>query len=83
MYVQPEYRGQGIGRALLDTVISRARTLSVRQVNLSVVYANKAAVRLYESSGFERYGLERDAFKIGDEFHDVAYLALQLRGIGE
>ena len=32
--------------------------------------------------GFERYGLERDAFKIGDDFYDVAYMALRLDDTG-
>lgn len=77
MYVLPEYRGQGLGRSLLEKLISRAGDLGVRQVNLSVVSANTPAVLLYESCGFERFGLERDAFRIGDDFYDVAYMALQ------
>lgn len=78
MYVLPEYRGQGIGRALLETAIGRARELGLRQLNLSVVEANEAAVHLYESLGFERFGLEKEAFKIDDTFFDVAYMALRL-----
>jgi ribosomal protein S18 acetylase RimI-like enzyme len=81
MYVLPEHRRQGVGRALLETVISRATELGVRQVNLSVTHANKAAVRLYESCGFERFGLEKDAFRIGHDFYDVAHMALRLPGI--
>ena len=81
MYVLPEHRRQGVGRALLETVISRASELGVRQVNLSVANANKAAVRLYESCGFERFGLERDAFRIGNDFYDVAHMALRLQGV--
>jgi ribosomal protein S18 acetylase RimI-like enzyme len=81
MYVLPEHRRQGVGRALLETILSRANELGVRQVSLSVVNANKAAVHLYESCGFERFGLERDAFGIGDDFHDVAHMALRLQEI--
>lgn len=52
----------------------------MRQVDLGVTADNKAAVGLYASCGFERYGLERDAFKVGDSFYDVAYMALRLGG---
>lgn len=78
MYVHPQHRRQGLGRALLQAAIARARDLGLRQINLSVVKANQAAVLLYESCGFEHFGLEKDAFKIGSDFYDVAYMALRL-----
>ena len=80
MYVLPEYRRQGAGRALLETVMARASELGVRQVNLSVNKTNTAAIALSESFGFERFGLERDAMRIGDEWYDAAYMVLRLEG---
>lgn len=80
MFVLPQYRGQGAGRALLERLIERAREIGVRQVDLGVTADNEAAVGLYASCAFERYGLERDAFKVGDDFYDVAYMALRLGG---
>jgi GNAT superfamily N-acetyltransferase len=80
MYVLPEHRRQGISRALLEAVISRAEGVGIRQVNLTVNSRNRAAVLLYESCGFERFGLERDAFRIGDGFFDTAYMALRVTG---
>lgn len=78
MYVRPELRRRGAGRALLEATVARAREIGVRQVDLGVTNSNAAAVGLYESFGFERFGLERDAFKVGAEYYDVAYLALHL-----
>jgi ribosomal protein S18 acetylase RimI-like enzyme len=80
MYVLPEHRRQGIGRALLEAVVSCAEGLGDRQVNLTVNSENSAAVLLYEACGFERFGLERDAFRIGDGFFDTAYMALRVQG---
>ena len=81
MYVTPEYRRRGIGRALLEKIISQARKLpGVRQITLWVVNTNEAASRLYESYGFERFGLEREAFRSENSFHDVAYMVLWLEG---
>jgi ribosomal protein S18 acetylase RimI-like enzyme len=75
-YVRPEYRRQGVGRALMEAVVAQARKVGLRQIELSVTQANEPAVLLYESCGFERYGLERDAFRVGDAFYDVAHMVL-------
>jgi ribosomal protein S18 acetylase RimI-like enzyme len=79
MYVAPEVRQQGAGRTLLETALARAEALGVRQVNLTVTSTNEAAVGLYASCGFERFGLERDAFFIDGMFYDAAYMALRLK----
>jgi GNAT superfamily N-acetyltransferase len=80
MYVLPEHRRQGAGRALLEAVICRAEEVGIRQVNLTVNSENRTAVLLYESCGFEHFGLERDAYRIRDGFFDVAYMVLRVRG---
>jgi ribosomal protein S18 acetylase RimI-like enzyme len=79
MYVAPEARQQGVGRALMAAALARAEALGVRQVNLTVTSTNEAAVGLYASCGFERFGLERDAFLIDGVFYDAAYMVLRLR----
>ena len=78
MYVLPQYRRQGVGRALMEAVIAGARELGLTWINLTVNHANKEAVRLYESCGFEMFGLEKDAFRIGDDTYDAAYMTLRL-----
>ena len=46
---------------------------------LTVVASNISAVRLYKGLGFEEYGLERRAMKIGSNYHDELLMALSLR----
>jgi ribosomal protein S18 acetylase RimI-like enzyme len=80
MYVAPEVRGQGVGRALIGAALDRARSLpDLDQVNLSVMTTNVAARALYASLGFAAYGLERRALKLPDgtaldEEHMVLFL---------
>ena len=80
MYTAPEARGQGIGRALMETALAFARTLpGLEQVNLSVVTTNAGARALYLSLGFVVDGLERNALKLPDgsyldEEHMVLFL---------
>ncbi|HEX7460582.1 MAG TPA: GNAT family N-acetyltransferase [Dermatophilaceae bacterium] len=52
MWVDPGFRGAGIGRALVDAVIDQARAAGKRRVILHVVAGNDQAGRLYERAGF-------------------------------
>ena len=52
MWVDPRFRGAGVGRALVDAVIAQARAGGKRRVVLHVVGGNQPAGRLYERAGF-------------------------------
>ena len=52
MYVRPEARGAGIGRALLAGVLQDARAASYQRVRLDSVRFMHAAHSLYRSAGF-------------------------------
>jgi RimJ/RimL family protein N-acetyltransferase len=77
MFVQPEHQGTGLGMALVARVIEYA-TQVVEEVRLTVVASNTAAIRLYTRAGFEQYGLERRALKVGEHYHDELLMTLQL-----
>lgn len=53
MYVKPEYRRQGIGRALLQAVISEATKLGYAKIRLDTVLFAQEAQKLYRSFGFQ------------------------------
>lgn len=54
--VFPEYRGKGIGNALLNRVFSEARDLELSFVSLEVRESNFGAISLYEKNGFKEAG---------------------------
>lgn len=62
MWVAPERRDEGIGRALLDAVVEWARTEGAASIALWVADGNDPARRLYESSGFVDTG-QRDVIR--------------------
>ena len=78
MFIRAEARGTGLGPLLVARVLEHARQ-TVEEVRLTVVATNAAAIRLYERAGFERYGLEQRALKIGRDYHDEVLMALSLR----
>jgi ribosomal protein S18 acetylase RimI-like enzyme len=64
MYVVPEHRGTGIGRALLRSALAHARSLTgIASVHLSVAETAEAARHLYETEGFSVWGTEPDAIR--------------------
>ena len=77
VYVSEECRGKGIGRALLGELLGLVQLLpGIEQVALAVSSQNAGAKGLYESLGFEFYGCERRALKIGDEYVDEELMVL-------
>lgn len=80
MMVRGAYRGQGIGRALLDGCIERVRAVAgMEMLTLSVTSSNAAAVALYEHCGFQRYGELRRAIRLGNRHIDKTLMVLYLR----
>jgi len=52
LYVRPQFRGQAIGKQLLQQVITEAQHIGYRQVLLDTLYAMTVAKSLYYSVGF-------------------------------
>jgi putative acetyltransferase len=57
--VDPEQRGKGIGRAMLERAIAICRERGFARIELTVSVENQAAIRLYEHLGFRFEGLLR------------------------
>ena len=52
LYVVPDLRGNGLGRALLTSAMETARTEGAEQMELGTSETDTAARALYESAGF-------------------------------
>jgi ribosomal protein S18 acetylase RimI-like enzyme len=55
-YVAPYARGHGLARMLTEGVEARARELGYHILNLDVRETQTAAIRLYQSMGYTRWG---------------------------
>jgi ribosomal protein S18 acetylase RimI-like enzyme len=53
LYVRDDARGKGLGRALTEAVLERARERGCRRVELDVNSENPPALTLYRSLGFD------------------------------
>lgn len=55
-YVEPFFKGQGIGKALLQQVIGEAKAAKKQRIFLWVIQDNLEARRFYEANGFYATG---------------------------
>lgn len=73
MYVAPEWRGRGVGRALMERVVAEARARGCETLRLGTLHDMAEAQALYRSLGFrpiERYR--------ADEMIDTTFMELAL-----
>jgi ribosomal protein S18 acetylase RimI-like enzyme len=64
MYVAPEARSAGAGRALVNRMLAEIGNSGRIVAQLAVAESNMPARRLYESAGFELWGREVDAMLV-------------------
>jgi L-amino acid N-acyltransferase YncA len=73
IYIADEFRGRGLGRALLGAILDEARTLNVHVVMAGIVGCQDASLALHRALGFIEAGRnEHMGFKLG-AWHDVHY----------
>lgn len=54
MYVEPDFRGRGINRLIMQDLKNWCLMQGVREVRLDVYDANQVAVSVYEKAGFSK-----------------------------
>jgi len=80
MYIEPQHRRRGLGKALLLALIEKAtiECEGLEQIHLMVVSKNESAKRLYTTLGFEVYGVEPHALKFDGHYYDEDLMVLRL-----
>lgn len=71
-----DYRGQGLGRKLMEAALTAVKAQGVERVELEVYASNAAAVTLYRKLGFREEGRKLKARKIDGAYDDVLVMAL-------
>lgn len=81
MWVAKEWRGKGVGTALMEAALGYAREHGAYKLALEVWPHNEAAIALYERFGFEREGYLRKHWRRRNgELWDSVVMGLVLDG---
>jgi RimJ/RimL family protein N-acetyltransferase len=79
MYVAQAHQNRGAGRSLMQAAIAHACARhAVRLLTLTVTEGNVPAIRLYESLGFQTFGVEPLAIYTGAAYKAKVHMALRL-----
>ncbi|QEC68970.1 N-acetyltransferase [Panacibacter ginsenosidivorans] len=82
MFVDPNYKGQGVGQILLQKTIDKAFSSElIEQIILSAVFENEKAVKLYKRAGFVEYGRLQNYFKSATVYTTQSFFVLNKPGI--
>jgi GNAT superfamily N-acetyltransferase len=77
LYLRPQFRGQGLGRALAEHIIAEARQIGYERMRLDTVEpVMKDAVAMYHKLGFK----EISSYRV-NPMPGTMYMELQLRSI--
>ncbi|AON56945.1 MULTISPECIES: GNAT family N-acetyltransferase [Herbaspirillum] len=80
VYVHKDHRGEGLGRALMEALIARARALGKHVMVAGIDASNSGSISLHKKLGFEQVGyLPQVGTKFG-KWLDLAFLQLMLDG---
>ena len=69
--VLEDYQGQGIGRFVMEALITRALKLKKTKMDLEVRIDNSSAIHLYESLGFKEEGIIKRGFFVDEKYVDL------------
>jgi L-amino acid N-acyltransferase YncA len=80
LYVQREWRGQGVGRRLLEALVARASELGYHKIVLAAFPWNEAGMRAYRRAGFREVGIYREQGRLDGRWVDTVVMEKIIEG---
>lgn len=80
IYVKREFRGKGVGFALLQRLLADAKAGGFRKLVLHALDGNEHGKRLYRKAGFREVGVFREHGKVDDRYVDVVAMEWIMAG---
>jgi len=73
-YLKEEFRGKGIGRKLMEAIVSEGRRVGFHTVIGRIAEGNDLSIRLAESVGFRHNGVMKEVGRKFDKLLDVYFI---------
>lgn len=69
-----DYRGEGIGRKLIEILLHQVKSIGIQMVELKVYHPNLQAIGLYQKMGFQEIGRFPNSGRYKDGFIDEVWM---------
>jgi len=76
VYIKDGYRGKGIGRKLMEEIVSRGRKAGLHTIISRITAGNEISIRLHETMGFEHIGVMKEVGIKHGQLLDVCLMQL-------
>ena len=76
--IMKAYREQGIGKALIQKTLEKARHMGLTRIELAVREDNTHAIALYKKLGFVTEGLQLNAIRVEGVYQNLITMGLLL-----
>ena len=83
VYVTPEAQGAGVGRELMEALITHAREAGMHVMVAGIEAENTGSIRLHEKLGFTQVGLLPEVGRKFGRWLDLAFLQLTLNTVSD
>lgn len=78
-YVDPKYRGQGLGRKLVEEILRMAREhTGIKKIKIEVVPEQISAYELYKKMGFQMIGVSHGDLFVDGTYYDEIMMEMML-----
>ena len=82
VYVSAAVRGAGVGRTLLDELVSRSEAAGYWTLTAGIFPENDASLRLHRACGFREVGVRERLGELGGAWRDVVLLERRSAVVG-
>lgn len=82
VYIDPRYRGRGVGKSLLQALIRESEANGIWTLQAGIFPENTASLKLHETVGFRKIGVREKIGKMGDRWRDVHFFEKRSKSIG-
>lgn len=82
VYVEAEKRGHGIGRRLLETLVTESETSGIWTLQASIFPENAASISLHNACGFREVGMRQRIGKMKGIWRDTVLFERRSRLVG-
>ena len=82
IYIGEGYRGEGIGKALLEALIAESERIGVWTLQATIIASNEASIRLHQRAGFRLVGRRERIAQREGIWHDTVILERRSSVVG-